>query len=135
MSVFGAMILAILATSPQVSGVPEAITIVKHPTCNLGPRVTDTVHPGHTCPEGMLLSECWWLWHCCEDSHGHALRPYLNEEVECAKREGRTPDCGAAATLLPGVGCAPHSGAHVTEAALAEYCRRFYPDDPQCGSR
>lgn len=120
------MLTPALAVSQQVSGVPEAAALAApiHPTCDLGPRVGDSQHPEHTCPAAFAVNECWWVWHIAADEHGHPVLPFRDEETVCAAREGRVADCGPASDRVNGR-CVPHPGAHVTDKALAEYCRLF----------
>lgn len=112
------LIALALAGAPQVSGVPE--TLVSDP-CNLGRD--DGAHAAHTCPADYSESDCWWAWHCCEDSHGHKVEPFLRQLFDC--RGG----CTAASTLVGSRTCAPHPGVHITDAGLAAYCQRY----PDCG--
>lgn len=117
--------LTLAAVSPQVSGVPEALSTLAD-ACNLGRD--DGAHEAHTCPADFSESDCWWVWHCCEDSHGHRVEPFLQLLYDC--RGG----CTAASDEIMVRVCRPHTPVHIRNGAVADFCARFYPADLSCGS-
>lgn len=120
------ILVLVLAAPPQISGSPGALAVATvHPTCDLGPRVIDAVHEEHTCPAAFSPSDCWWAWHCCEDGHGHLVRPFRNEEIACAEREGRPIDCGPASDLVSQGSCKAHVPVLIRPASVSEFCHRF----------